>query len=99
MNTTQSIGNDLKSLAEHSRDLLYSTAAATSDKAAELSNGLSGALESGKAMANQAGHNALRGAKVACDRAVKNPYQTLGILIGLGAIIVLATRLSMSRRD
>jgi ElaB/YqjD/DUF883 family membrane-anchored ribosome-binding protein len=97
--STQAIGHDLKTLADHARDLLSATADVAGDKVAEARKSLSSALESGKDMASHARDSAMRTAKSACDSARAHPYQALGIAIGVGALIVVATRLCTYRRD
>lgn len=95
----QAIGHDLKSLADHARELLAATADVAGDKVAEARKSLSSALESGKDMACHARESVMRTAKSACDSALAHPFQALGIAIGVGAAIVLATRLCTYRRD
>lgn len=98
-NPTQAIGHDLKSLADHARELLSVTADVAGDKVVEARKSLSTALESGKHMMNDARDSAIRTAKSACDSVRTHPYQALGVAVGVGALIVVAARLLTHRRD
>ena len=98
MNTpTQAIGNDLKSLGDHTRDLVTAGAEAAGEKLSDARKGLSSALESGKEMAVDAGEKAMRGVKSACDSAKTHPLQAVAIAVGLTALVVIATRLLSHR--
>ncbi len=100
MNTpTEAIGKDLNSLADHARDLICATANIAEDKVAEARKRLSDALNSGKDSASHARDSALRCAKSGCDSARAHPYQSVGMALGLAALIVAATRLYAYRRD
>jgi len=93
---TQAIRNDMGTLAEDARALMAATADVAGDKVAEARKRLAAALESGKEIYGQVRNKAAEGVKVA-DQAVRdNPYQAIGIALGIGAVIgyVVANRCS-----
>ena len=83
----QAIGDDLAVLASDARALVSATADVAGEKVVAARQRLAAALDSGKEVYGRAKEKAMEGAKVA-DRAVReNPYQTMGIAFGLGALI------------
>ena len=93
---TQAIRNDLVTLAEDARALMATTADVAGEKAGEARKRLAAALESCKELYGQARDKGVEGAR-ATDQVVRdNPYQAMGIALGIGAIIgyVVASRCS-----
>ena len=84
---TQAIRNDLGALAEDARALMAATADVAGEKVVEARKRLAAALENGKEIYGQVRNQAAEGIKVA-DQAVRdNPYQAIGIVFGIGAVI------------
>jgi ElaB/YqjD/DUF883 family membrane-anchored ribosome-binding protein len=95
----QASGNDLSSLAEDARALMSATADVAGDKVGEARQRLATALENGKEMYGRVRDKAVEGAK-ATDQAVReNPYQAIGIALGVGALIGYLVARRCSRRD
>ena len=96
---TQAISNDLGTLADDARALMAATADVAGDKVAEARGRLAAALENGKEMYGRVRDKALDGVK-ATDQAVRdNPYQAMGIALGVGAIIGYLAARACSRND
>ncbi|MBC8126806.1 MAG: DUF883 domain-containing protein [Gloeobacteraceae cyanobacterium ES-bin-144] len=80
------IENDMSQFAGHVRSLIAATANATEDHVKEARTLLGEALDSGKSLATRLQDRAAAGTR-ACDLAVhENPYQAIGIAIGLCAL-------------
>jgi ElaB/YqjD/DUF883 family membrane-anchored ribosome-binding protein len=92
----QAISNDLGTLAEDARALMAATADVAGEKVGEARKRLAAALESGKEIYGRVREKAVEGAKVADKTVRENPYQAIGIAIGVGAILgyLLARRCS-----
>jgi len=84
---TQAIRNDVGQLAEDTRALISATADVAGDKVGEARKRLAAALESGKEMYGRVREQAVEGAKVADQTIRENPYQTIAIGVGVGALI------------
>ena len=84
---------DLSSLAEDAKALLAATAGVAEDKVVAAREKLSAALERGREAWDSVQEQASEGVKVA-DKAIrKNPYQSIGIAFGVGALLgILLTR-------
>ena len=83
----QNIGNDMSHLADHARALIAATADAAEDHVKEARDSLSRALDSGKSLTTRWRDQATAQTR-ACARVVhENPYQAIGIAIGLGALL------------
>ena len=83
----QAISDDLAVLASDARGLVSATADVAGEKVVAARERLAAALDNSKELYSRAREKAVEGAKVA-DRAVReNPYQTMGIAFGLGALI------------
>ena len=96
---TQAISNDLGTLADDARALMAATADVAGDKVAEARGRLAAALENGKEIYGRVRDKALDGVK-ATDQAVRdNPYQAMGIALGVGAIIGYLAARACSRND
>jgi len=90
---TDKLVADLKRLVSDSEDLLNATKGAAGDKADEVRERLTDALESAKRSCRRLEEKAVEGAKAA-DRTIRDhPYQSIGVAFGVGLLIgVLVTR-------
>jgi ElaB/YqjD/DUF883 family membrane-anchored ribosome-binding protein len=79
--------NDTGTLAEDARALMAATADVPGDKVAEARKRLAAALESGKELIGRAREQAVERAKAADQVVRENPYQTIAIAFGVGAVI------------
>ena len=86
-NRTQTMGNDLGTPGEHAEALLAATADVAGEKVEEARNRLAAALESGKEIYDRVCKQAAEGAQVADQTIRKNPYQAIGIALGVGALL------------
>ncbi|MBC7979177.1 MAG: DUF883 domain-containing protein [Armatimonadetes bacterium] len=85
--TIQKIDNDMSHLADHARALIAATADAAEEHVKEARDRLAAALDSGKNLTTRFRDHATARTR-ACDLAVhRNPYQAIGIAIGLGALL------------
>ena len=86
-------------LAEEARALISATADVAGDKVVEARKRLAAALESGKEMYGRVRDRAVEGAKVADQTVRENPYQSIAIGFGVGALVgyLLARRCSRDR--
>ena len=83
----QATENDTGTLAEDARALMAATADAAGDKVAETRKRLAAALESGKELVGRVREKAVERAKAADQVVHENPYQTIAIVFGVGAVI------------
>ncbi|HEY2953401.1 MAG TPA: DUF883 family protein [Verrucomicrobiae bacterium] len=90
---TDKLVTDLKRVVRDSEELLKASAGVVGDKAHEMRERLSAALESAKAACHRLEERAIAGAK-ATDRVIReHPYQSIGVAFGVGLLIgVLVTR-------
>ncbi len=79
--------NDLGTLAEDARALMTATAEVAGDKVTEARRRLAAALNSGKQVLGRVREKTVEGAKAADQVVRDNPYQTLVIAFGVGAVI------------
>jgi ElaB/YqjD/DUF883 family membrane-anchored ribosome-binding protein len=79
--------NDLSTLAEDARALMAATADVAGDKVAEARRRLAAALDSGRQVFGRVREKAVEGAQAADQLVRENPYQTLVIAFGVGAVI------------
>lgn len=84
---------DLKRIVHDSEEILHATKDAVGEKAHEVRERLTNALESAKRTCRQLEEKAIEGAKAA-DRTIRDhPYQSLGVAFGVGLLIgALVTR-------
>ena len=96
---TQAISNDMGQLAEEARALIAATADVAGDKVVEARKRLAAALESGREMYSRVRDRAVEGAKVADQTVRENPYQSIAIGVGVGALIgyLVASRCACRR--
>jgi len=84
---TQVISHDLGTLAEDVRALMHATADVGGDKVSEARQRLAAALDSGQTILGRAKAKMFEGGR-ATDVAVhEHPYHTLGIALGVVAVI------------
>ena|SRR5437764_13400099 len=96
---TQAVENDLGTLAEDARALMAATADVAGDKVGEARKRLAAALENGKEIYGRVRDKAVEGVK-AGDKVVReNPYQAIGIALGVGALIGYFVARRCSRND
>jgi ElaB/YqjD/DUF883 family membrane-anchored ribosome-binding protein len=86
---TKQIRNDLGNLAEDVRALLHATADTAEEKVIEARKSLLAVLDNGKDAFSRLQEKTVEGAKMA-DKVVRNhPYRSMGIALGIGALIGL----------
>lgn len=79
--------NNMSTLAEDARALVAATADVAGDKVAEARQRLAAALDTGKELIGRVRQKAVEHAKAADEVIRENPYQTVAIAFGLGAVI------------
>ena len=79
--------NDTGTLAEDARALMAATADVAGDRVAEARKRLAAALESGKELIGRVREKAVERTKAADQVVRENPYQTIVIALGVGAVI------------
>jgi ElaB/YqjD/DUF883 family membrane-anchored ribosome-binding protein len=85
--TPTALRHDARTLAEDARALLEATAEITDEKIAEARARLADALATGKEAYARVQDKAAQGAQ-ALDRTIRsNPYQSLAVAFGLGAVV------------
>ena len=84
---------DLKRIVQHSEDLLHATKGAVGDKAHEVRERLTVALEAAKGTCRDLEGKTIESAKAADQTIRDHPYQSIGVAFGVGLLIgVLVTR-------
>ena len=83
----QAVSNEIDTLAEDARALMAATADVAGDKVAEARKRLEAALESGKQLYGRVRDKAIEGARAADVSVRENPYQVIGIALGVGALV------------
>ncbi len=84
---TQKIDNDLSQLAEHARALIEATADVAGDHVKDARDRLLTLLNSGVSLSSRIRAQAASQTR-ACDLVIhQNPYQAIGIAMGLGALL------------
>jgi ElaB/YqjD/DUF883 family membrane-anchored ribosome-binding protein len=91
--------NDLTTLAEDARALVAATADVAGDKVVEARKRLAAALDSGKELLGRVRDKAAEHAKAADQVVRDNPYQTVVIAFGVGAVIGYLAAGRSSRGD
>jgi ElaB/YqjD/DUF883 family membrane-anchored ribosome-binding protein len=92
--------NNLGTLAEDARALMTATADVAGDKVADARQRLAAALDSGKQLLGRVREKAVEHAQAADEVVRDNPYQTIAIALGIGALIgYLAARQCSRGRD
>ncbi|MBM3823612.1 MAG: DUF883 domain-containing protein [Verrucomicrobia bacterium] len=90
---TDRLVTDLKRIVQDSEALLHATKDAVGDKAHEVRERLTDALDAAKRTCHRMEEKAFESAKAA-DRTIReHPYQSIGVAFGVGLLIgVLVTR-------
>ena len=83
----QTVENDMGTLADDARALMAATADVAGDKVAEARRRLAAALDSGKQAFGRVREKAVESAEAADQLVRDNPYQTLVIAFGVGAVM------------
>ena len=90
---TDRLVTDLKRIVHDSEELLHATKDAVGDKAQEVRERLTDALDAAKRTCHRMDEKAIEGAKVADKTIRDHPYQSIGVAFGVGLLIgVLVTR-------
>jgi ElaB/YqjD/DUF883 family membrane-anchored ribosome-binding protein len=93
MNATNRLVTDLKRIVRDSEELLHTTKDAVGDKAQEVRERLTDALDATKRTCRQLEDKAIEGAKAADKTIRDHPYQSIGVAFGVGLLIgALVTR-------
>jgi ElaB/YqjD/DUF883 family membrane-anchored ribosome-binding protein len=93
MNATDRLLTDLKRIVRDSEDLLHTTKDAVGDRADEVRERLTAALDAAKRTCLQLEGKAVEGAKAADKVVREHPYQSIGVAFGVGLLIgVLVAR-------
>jgi ElaB/YqjD/DUF883 family membrane-anchored ribosome-binding protein len=88
MNTSKEIINgDLVTLVEDARNLLNATADTAGEKVGEARKRLAAALEGSGRLCSRVRDKAVEGAEFADQTVRENPYQAVGLAVGVGALI------------
>jgi ElaB/YqjD/DUF883 family membrane-anchored ribosome-binding protein len=90
---TDKLVTDLKRIVHDSEEILHATKDAVGEKAQEVRERFTNALESARRTCRRLEDKAIEGARAA-DRTIRyHPYQSLGVALGVGLLIgVLVTR-------
>ena len=93
MSATDRLVTDLKRIVQSSEELLHATRDSVGDKAEEIRERLTDALDEAKRSCRQLEEKAVASAKVADKTIREHPYQSIGVAFGVGLLIgVLVTR-------
>ena len=93
MSATDRLVTDLKRIVRDSEELLHTTKDAVGDKAQEIRERLTAALDAAKRTCRDLEDKAIEGAKAADKTIREHPYQSIGVAFGVGLLIgVLVTR-------
>ena len=95
---TQSVSNDMGTLAEDARALMAATADVAGEKVGDARKRLAAALERGKEIYGRVKEKAVEGAKATDEAVREHPYQAMAVAFGVGAILgyLVARRCSRS---
>ena len=83
----QAVSNDMGTLAEDARALMAATADVAGEKVGEARKRLAAALDSAKEFAGRVRDKAVEGAHAADEAVRENPYQSIGVAFGVGALL------------
>jgi ElaB/YqjD/DUF883 family membrane-anchored ribosome-binding protein len=84
---TQAISHDMGQLAEDARALMVATADVAGEKVSDARKRLVAALERSKEIYGNVRDKAVEGAKATDEVIRANPYQSIAIGVGVGAIV------------
>ena len=79
--------NDMGTLVKDARAFMAATADVAGEKVAEARKRLAAALDSGKQIFGRVREKTVEGAKTADQLVRENPYQSLVIAFGVGAVV------------
>jgi len=79
--------NDISTLAKDARALMAATADVAGDKVAEARKRLAAALDNSKQIFGRVREKAVESAQATDQLVRENPYQTVAIAFGVGALI------------
>jgi ElaB/YqjD/DUF883 family membrane-anchored ribosome-binding protein len=97
---TRAITNDMGQLAEDAHALVAATADVAGEKVRAARQRLAAVLERGKEVCGSVRDQVVEGAKTADEVVRENPYPTMAIALGIGAVIgYLVGRRDCSRGD
>lgn len=85
--TPDAVRHDAHTLAEDARALLDATSEIADEKVAAARQRLEDALVSGRNVYNRLHERAVEGAKAADKCVRENPYQSIAIAFGIGAVV------------
>lgn len=85
--TPDALRHDVRTLSEDARALLDATAELTDAKVTEARERLTEALNSSKATFNRISEKAAQGVQAADQTIRSNPYQSIAIAFGVGALL------------
>ena len=95
----ETVSNDVGTLAKDARALLAATADVAGEKVVEARRRLAATLESGQEVYGRVREKTVELSR-ALDEAVReNPYQAMGIALGIGALIGILAARQCSRSD
>jgi ElaB/YqjD/DUF883 family membrane-anchored ribosome-binding protein len=83
----QSMGDYMGALTEDAQGLMAATADVAGEKVGEARKRLAAVLERGKEVYDQVRDKAVDGVRVTDQAVRENPYQAMGIALGVGAIV------------
>ena len=93
MSATDRLVTDLKRIVRDSEELLHTTKDAVGDKAQDVRERLTAALDATKRTCRDLEDKAIEGAKAADKTIRDHPYQSIGVAFGVGLLIgVLVTK-------
>jgi ElaB/YqjD/DUF883 family membrane-anchored ribosome-binding protein len=95
----QATTNDLGTLADDARALMAATADVAGEKVGEARERLAAALENGKQLYGRVRDKAVEGIKAGDQVVRENPYQVIGIALGVGALLGFLIGRRCSRND
>jgi len=84
---TEAVANDIETLAEDARALLAATADVAEERVVAARKRVSAALERGKDALEHVQDQAMAGVKAADKTIRQHPYESIGIALGVGALI------------
>jgi ElaB/YqjD/DUF883 family membrane-anchored ribosome-binding protein len=92
-NQKQTMGDYMGTLAEDAGALVAATSDVPGEKVGEARKRVAAALENGKEIYGRVRDKTVEGVKAADQAVRENPYQVLGIALGIGVIMgLLVTR-------
>ena len=84
---TQAISNKMGALAEDARALLVATTGVAEEKVGEARERFTAAVDGSKELYGRVREKAVETARVADETLREHPYQAIGFVVGIGALI------------